>query len=197
MFSESISKLISQSNANSAKERVAQIEGLLLQHIQDIKPIDTQKVNPVQFSDYMKTTPQSDLKFRLAPPPSVSKVEIQNIVKQVADKHQIDEKLILAIINQESGFNSNAVSSAGAQGLMQLMPATAKRLGVVNPFDPVQNIEGGVKHMKGLMAKYRGNLVLALAAYNAGGGNVDKYGGIPPFKETQNYVKSILSKYLS
>ncbi|OGH97433.1 MAG: hypothetical protein A2287_05535 [Candidatus Melainabacteria bacterium RIFOXYA12_FULL_32_12] len=197
MFSESISKLMSQSGASSAKDRVVQIENMIAGYTQSIEP-PKQIDPPVKFSDYMKTSPASELKFRLVPPSSpVSKGQIENIVKQVADKHNIDERLILAVIKQESGFNPNAVSSAGAQGLMQLMPATAKRLGVSNPFDPVQNIEGGVKHLKGLMAKYRGNLVLSLAAYNAGGGNVDKYGGIPPFKETQNYVKNILSNYLS
>jgi soluble lytic murein transglycosylase-like protein len=127
---------------------------------------------------------------------NVSKGFIENAVKKISAKYKVDEKLVMAIIKQESNFNPNAVSSAGAQGLMQLMPATARRLGVLNPFDAEQNIEGGVKHLRGLMDKYHGNLVLALAAYNAGGGNVDKYGGVPPFNETQNYVKRILSNYL-
>ena len=119
-----------------------------------------------------------------------------SLVSQVAQKYQMDENLVKAVIKQESGFNPNATSHCGAAGLMQLMPATAKGLGVRNIYDPLQNLEGGVKHLKGLMARYNGNVVLALAAYNAGGGAVDKYKGVPPYKETQNYVKSILANYL-
>lgn len=126
-----------------------------------------------------------------------SKTQIMNIISKVSQKYGVDEKLVQAVIRQESGFNPKATSHCGAMGLMQLMPATAKGLGVKDAYNPIQNVEGGVKHLKGLLARYNGNLVLALAAYNAGGGNVDKYGGVPPFKETQNYVKSILGSYLS
>lgn len=125
-----------------------------------------------------------------------SRVQLLNMISKISKKYGVDEKLVQAVIRQESGFNPKAVSHCGAQGLMQLMPATAKGLGVKDSMNPVQNVEGGVKHLKGLMARYNGNLILALAAYNAGGGNVDKYGGVPPFKETQNYVKSILANYL-
>jgi len=127
---------------------------------------------------------------------NASKAQLMGMISQISNKHGVDDKLVKALIRQESGFNPNAVSSAGAQGLMQLMPSTAKSLGVKNSFDPRQNIEGGVKYLRQMLDKYNGNKILALAAYNAGPGAVDKYDGVPPYKETQNYVKAILSNYL-
>lgn len=118
---------------------------------------------------------------------------LDEIFTEAAEKYNVPVELLKAVGKAESGFDAKAVSRCGAQGIMQLMPATAASLGVTDPFDPEQNIMGGAKYLAGLLNKYDGNASLALAAYNAGSGNVAKYGGIPPFKETQNYVKKVLS----
>ena len=201
MFSESIEKMIQSSSIKSAQERVLQIETILAAQSKEVSSApkadgSQNEANLPKFSDYMKIAPPQGLKYKVAELPSLSKGQIQQMVGQISEKYKIDDKLVMALIQQESNFNSTAVSKAGAVGLMQLMPATAKTLGVSNPFSAEQNIEGGVKHLKNMLAKYNGNLILALAAYNAGAGSVDKYGGVPPYKETQNYVRKILANYL-
>jgi hypothetical protein len=115
-------------------------------------------------------------------------------IKEAAERWGVPEKLVHAVIGVESGFNARAVSPKGARGLMQLMPATASTLGVRNSFDPRENIDAGVRHLRGLIDRFGNNLALALAAYNAGERAVTGYGGIPPYPETQDYVAKILRK---
>lgn len=117
------------------------------------------------------------------------------VIQQVAKIHQVDFALVKAIIKAESGFNPTAVSHAGAQGLMQIMPANFESFGIANAFDPEENIRAGTRYLRYLMDRYDQNLHLALAAYNAGPTAVDRYEDIPPFRETREYVKRVLSYY--
>lgn len=125
---------------------------------------------------------------------SKNKNKFDELIASAADVHGVDKGLVKAVIHTESGFNPGALSKPGAQGLMQLMPATAKRYHVAAPFDPAQNINAGTKHLRYLINRFK-DLELALAAYNAGERNVEKYNGIPPFAETQDYVKRVMSRY--
>ena len=117
---------------------------------------------------------------------------LENSISNAAAKYNLPPELIKAVIKAESNFDANAVSSAGAQGIMQLMPATAEELGVKNPFDVDQNIDGGSHYLRKMLDKFGGNIKLALAAYNAGPGTVEKYDGNVPYRETQNYVKRVI-----
>lgn len=123
------------------------------------------------------------------------KAEYDNLVRNIAQKYRVEHTLIHSIIRAESDYDRFAVSSKGALGLMQLMPATAIQYGVKNVFDPRENIEGGVKYLKDLIKLYNGNTKLVLAAYNAGQEAVKKYNGIPPYRETRNYISKIMNRF--
>lgn len=124
--------------------------------------------------------------------PTVSEAQFQALIQQHASQNGLDPALVRQVIQVESGFDPLAVSSKGALGLMQLMPETARDLGVTDPFDPAQNISGGTKYLAQLLQSHKGDLTKALASYNAGPGVVRQYGGVPPYPETKNFVKRVL-----
>lgn len=194
---------INGSSMQAAQSRIQQIESML-------KSVQTQSVGaastlnpaglpvsaqvnitgaPKPFQFYLQNTTQEGSLPQKAE-------ALQPAIESLSERYGVDKNLVNAVIRQESGFNADAVSKAGATGLMQLMPATAQQLGVTNPKDPGQNLEGGIRYLKSLLDRFNGNVPLALAAYNAGPGAVQKHKGVPPYEETQNYVRNILSMYL-
>ena len=122
-------------------------------------------------------------------------VELDTLVQETSEKHHVDPNLVRAVISAESNWNASAVSRKGALGLMQLVPGTAQRLGVGNAFDPAQNVDAGVRYLGMLLDRYNGDLSKALAAYNAGPGVVDRFGGVPNFRETRSYVRKVTATY--
>jgi hypothetical protein len=120
---------------------------------------------------------------------------LDQIIQEAAQRHDLDPALVKAVITTESGWNSRAISQKGAMGLMQLIPSTAQRFGVGNPFDPAQNVEGGTTYLKTLLERYNGDLPKSLAAYNAGERAVDLSGGVPAYRETQRYVQKVTQAY--
>jgi hypothetical protein len=123
-----------------------------------------------------------------------NETELERLARASAQRHGLDPELVMAVVSVESGFQPRALSRKGAQGLMQLMPPTARELGVRNAFDPAQNLDGGARYLSALIARYGGDLTKALAAYNAGQGAVDRHRGVPPYRETRDYVRRVLQK---
>lgn len=221
MFSPNIQNLVNQSGKDMALQRSVELK----KHVETLygaqksqNPFELPEKNTVtSFAQVLKGSvateayktldspfgmsvkPQAAIQATnnsVVNPLTSSKSQVLNIISNISKKYGVDEDLVKSLIKQESGFRVDAVSKSGAMGLMQLMPQTAKGLGLSDPMNPIQNIDGGVRYLKQMLTKYNGNLILALSAYNAGPNAVDKYNDIPPYAETQNYVKSILTTYL-
>lgn len=222
MFNPVIQNYINSSGEASAMARARQLESYINSvYEQKVQSPNSEEFGAKPFNEVLKTsaeeTGQAKNIFSIDAPPNIpfgvlsvgsklkasndsnnfkTKSEIMDLIDETCEKYDMDSKLVKALVKQESGFNPDAKSKAGALGLMQLMPKTAESLGVKDPMNPKDNIDGGVRYLKQMLERFNGNKILALAAYNAGPNAVSKYNGVPPYKETQNYVKSILSMYL-
>jgi soluble lytic murein transglycosylase-like protein len=177
----------------------------VLVRIQELAPVVAPQAAPVQPQQQSSSSSfaaalsqaQSQAQPTQSTQPSVqtsSASPFQSEIDAAAARNNLDPSLLASVIAQESGFDPNATSTAGAQGLMQLMPSTAASLGVTNPFDPTQSIDAGARYLRGQIDRFGGDVSLGLAAYNAGAGAVERYGGVPPYAETQHYVKEVLAR---
>ena len=203
---QALENVMGQINSTNNNNNIAKAENNNFQSVldgkikEDIKkenkPLEEIELGPIdEYTKKIEADKKEEINLKSKVDLMSQKANIDEIIETFAQKYNIDGNFIKAMIKQESGFNPNATSKKGAMGLMQLMPSTAKSLGVVDAYNPWENIEGGVKYIKGLMDRFNNDEKLALAAYNAGPNAVKRYGGIPPYKETQNYVKSIMSTY--
>ncbi|MGM0461391.1 MAG: transglycosylase SLT domain-containing protein [Fibrobacterota bacterium] len=186
-IAESIMRQVDPSNGDDTGSRQA-LESLKSDSF-DI----TSRIKGYTPKAHTEQAPESDFPVHgmLSPMAQDSTAPYRHIIGNASQEYQVDEDLISAIIHAESSGEPRAQSSVGAKGLMQLMDGTAADMGVQNSFDPADNIMGGTRYFKKMYDRYDGDLDLALAAYNAGPGNVDRYGGVPPFPETQNYIRTI------
>jgi soluble lytic murein transglycosylase-like protein len=164
---------------------------LIERRIAEIDPVAPTAVDADAFSALVAVQPAAEGTDSSAAPPAA----IASMIERSAARYGVDPELVRAVIRQESGFDQFATSSSGAQGLMQLMPLTARDLGVSAPYDAGQNIEGGTRLLRTLLDRFGGDARYALAAYNAGPATVERYGGVPPYAETQNYVARVLGSF--
>lgn len=179
-----------------ARSKTGSIDVETVQRLLGFNPAPNSPIaNSKLTGDAVGASDASSSKTKDSSAASVSAADLEDYFAEAAAAYNVDINLLKAIARAESNFNPNASSQAGAMGVMQLMPSTASSLGIDNAYDAHDNIMGGAKVIAENLERYNGDISLALAAYNAGPGNVDKYGGIPPFEETQNYVKKVLEYY--
>lgn len=196
-----IDRLITQNNGGSVDmslvQRFFEQNGINIELCSGTAPQSAAVNNTVAYSGSSTGISSDTNTYNAAASGLSCSAQLDAIFNEAASKYGVDAKFLKAIAKCESDFSTECTSHSGAMGIMQLMPQTAASLGVTNAYDPYQNIMGGARYISEKLTQYNGNKSLALAAYNAGSGNVAKYGGIPPFKETQNYVAKVMAYYNS
>jgi len=181
------------SGVNRIKNRITEIQSLLGKAASSTSKGSFVEVLDEKINDAKEVSGRDLLPSRTTDRPSNSYSSLDEVIEKKCRKYGVEESLVRAVIKMESGGNPRAVSKAGAMGLMQLMPSTAKMLGVKDPFNPEENLDGGIRYLKMLLEKYEGDEKLALAAYHSGPSRVDKWGGIPPYPIVRHYVKTVLA----